>query len=300
MTFKSIKKKEFYAYFITNEDCMEYLADIKWPGGYQCRKCGCKEYMNGKRSFSRRCKCCKYDESVTAHTLFHKVKFSLHTAFEMVFLITTQKKAISSLALSEELGLHYETVLNFRRKLQKAMESSLKHPLEGNVEVDEFAVGGPDQGKQGRAKGDKKLVSVALEITVSGHFGRAYAVPVKDYSSTELKKIFDAHISQDALVRTDKWTGYLPIKKVFPLLEQDYSNNGSGFEELHIHIMNIKGWLRGVFHHISEKYIQRYMDEFHFRFNRRGFRNSIFHKTIERFMKASPIFQAQLCTTWDT
>lgn len=297
MRFKSIKKRDFYTRFTTDEDCLEYLAAIKWSEGYQCRKCNHREYMKGKQSFSRRCKSCKYDESATAHTLFHKIKFSVLLAFEITFLVTTQKKAVSSLALSEELELHYETVLNFRRKLQKAMESSLRHPLEEKVEVDEFAVGGHDEGKQGRAKGDKKLVSVALEITESGQLGRAYALPIKDYSSKELHKIFDAHISKKASVRTDKWTGYLPIKKVFPLLKQEYSDHGRGFEELHIHIMNIKGWLRGVFHHISEKYINRYMDEFHFRFNRRGFRKSIFHKTIERFIEAKPVSFAQL-NTW--
>lgn len=299
MRFKSIKKRDFYTRFTTDEDCLEYLAAIKWAEGYQCRKCKHGEYMTGKRSFSRRCRSCKYDESVTAHTLFHKIKFSLLLAFEITFLVTTQKKAVSSLGLSEELELHYETVLNFRRKLQKAMGSSLKHLLEGNVEVDEFAVGGHDEGKQGRAKGDKKLVSVALEITESGQFGRAYAIPIKDYSSKELSKIFDTHISQTASVRTDKWTGYLPIKKVFPLLKQEYSDRGSSFEELHLHIMNIKGWIRGIFHHISEKYINRYMDEFHFRFNRRGFRNSIFHKTIERIIETPPIFYSQL-NTWAT
>jgi len=245
MRFKSIKKRDFYTQFTTDEDCLEYLATIKWAEGYRCRKCNHGNYMTGKRSFSRRCKSCKYDESATAHTLFHKIKFSLLLAFEITFLVTTQKNAVSSLALSEELELHYETVLNFRRKLQKAMESSLSNPLEGKVEVDEFAVGGHDEGKQGRAKGDKKLVSVALEITESGQLGRAYAMPIKDYSSKELNKIFDAHISQKASVRTDKWKGYLPIKRAFPLLKQEYSDKGRNFEELHLHIMNIKGWIRG-------------------------------------------------------
>ena len=279
---------------------MEYLSDLKWPDeSYKCRKCEHTAYMNGKRAYSRRCKSCKYDESVTSHTLFHKLKFSLNTAFEIAFLICTQKKAVSSLALCDEMDVHYETILNFRRKLQKAMESSLDFPLEGSVEVDEFAVGGYDEGAQGRAKGDKKLVSVALEITAKGDFGRAYAKKIEDYSSEELKKIFEAHISPKASVRTDKWTGYLPIKEAYPLLEQEYSDKGGNFEQLHIHIMNIKSWIRGIHHHISEKYIQRYLDEFHFRFNRRSFRESIFHKIIERFVQSQPILHRQL-NTWET
>lgn len=278
---------------------MEYLSELKWIEGYACRKCGNKSYMIGKRLYSRRCKSCKYDESPTSHTLFHNLKFSLRSAFDMVFQICTQKKAVSSLALCEEMEIHYETALNFRRKLQKAMESSGKHPLCGNVEVDEFAVGGYDEGAQGRAKSDKKLVSVALEVKPDGQFGRAYAMRIEDYSSKELKKIFETHISTEASIRTDKWTGYIPIAKSYPLLKQEYSNKGKNFEELHLHIMNIKAWIRGKHHHISEKYIQRYLDEYHFRFNRRNFRGSIFHKIIERFVLSEPILHTQL-NTWET
>ena len=298
MIFKSIKKREFYARFQTDEDCLEYLASIKWAEGFKCRKCGHDGHMNGKRAFSRRCKSCKYDESATAHTLFHKLKFSLLSAFEIVFLVSTQKNPPSSLALSEELELHYETVLNFRHRLQKAMESSLHHPLKGHVEVDEFAVGGLDEGKQGRAKGNKKLASVALEITTDGHLGRAYAIPIRAYSSDELRKIFDRHISQDTFVKADKWTGYLPIKEAYPLLKQEYSDSGKNFRELHIHIMNIKGWFRGIFRHVKEEYFNKYLDEFHFKFNRRGFRKTVFHKTIEKFIESPPILHSQL-TTWE-
>ncbi len=243
MIFSSIQKSEFYQHFQTDSDCIEYLASLKWADGYTCKKCGHTHFMKGKQPFSRRCKSCKYDESATSHTLFHKLKFSIQSAFDMAFQICTQKKSVSSLSLSEEIGVHYETALNFRRKLQKAMESSCAHPLEGKVEVDEFAVGGYDAEATGRAKGDKKLVSVALEITEKGKFGRAYARKISDYSAKELRKIFDRHISQDASVRTDKWLGYLPIKEAYPKLEQEYSQKGANFQQMHIHIMNIKNLL---------------------------------------------------------
>lgn len=289
MIFTGIKSQEFYARFVDDLSCMEYLSGLKWPGPFTCRKCGHGEYMKGKQPYSRRCRHCKYDESVTSHTLFHKLKFSLRGAFDLIFQVSCKKKAVSSLALSEELGIHYETCLNFRRKVQKAMESSRNHPLTGNVEVDEFAVGGPDAKSQGRSKGDKKLVSVALEVSVEGHFGRAYAMKIGDYSSRQLGKIFKAHIDQGATVKTDKWTGYLPIKKAFPLLRQELSDAGRNFKELHLHIMNIKGWLRGIHHHVSEKYMQYYLDEFHFRFNRRNSRRTIFH-TLVKYMMETPIF----------
>ena len=293
MNFNSIKSRDFYARFSDESSCLAYLASLKWSEGYCCRKCGSTSYMPGKKAHSRRCKHCKYDESPTSHTLFHKIKFPLTKAFDFLFNITTKKKGVSTLGLSQELELSYETCLNFRRKAQKAMESSQNHPLTGNVEVDEFAVGGYDPESPGRAKGDKKLVVVALEVR-NGRFGRAYAKPIKNYSAKEIIKLFEEHVSQEANVRTDQWKGYLPIQKAYTLLTQEKSENGQNFQELHLHIMNIKNSIRGIHHHISEQYINRYLDEFHFRFNRRGFRKSIFHKIIQRMVKSEPILHAQL------
>jgi len=295
--FEGIKKRDFYDRFTDRHSCLEYLSEIKWSEGYSCRRCGHDQYMSGKQPYSRRCKACKYDESATAHTLFHKLKFCLLKAFECLFWMSSEKKGKSALSMTEELELRYETCLKFKRKVQKAMESSGNHPLEqlkGRVEVDETAVGGYDPGSPGRAKGDKKLVSVALEITEKGEFGRAYAQQIKDYSGKELKKIFDKHISKDSRIKTDKWSGYLSMQESYKKLEHEKSENGANFQELHIHIMNLKNWIRGIHHHVSEAYIQRYLDEFHFRFNRRNFRKSIFHKLVERMVKTGIILHHEL------
>ena len=295
--FKGIKKRDFYRDFSDRESCLEYLAGIKWADGYVCRKCGHTHYMKGKQPFSRRCRSCRYDESATAHTLFHKLKFCLLKAFEIMFLLTTQKKGASSLSLHEELGLRYATCLGFRRKVQKAMESSGKHPLKplgGRVEVDETAIGGYDPGSPGRAKGDKKLAAIALEITGKGQFGRAYAQRIDNYSGEQLKEIFDKHISPQAVVRTDQWKGYLPMQEAYKKPVQEPSDKGGNFKELHLHIMNLKNWIRGKHHHLSESYIQRYFDEFHYRFNRRAFRKTIFHKLVQRMVESPITLHAQL------
>ena len=292
--FKGIKKREFYQLFQSDADCHKYLSEIKWEQGYKCRKCGHQEYFSGKKPHSRRCKSCKHDESATAHTLFHKLKFSISKAFELLFMISTQKKGFSTLGLSEELELRYETCLKFRRKAQKAMESSGDHLLAGNVEVDEFMVGGYDADSPGRSKGNKKLVQVALEVRPNGDFGKGYARNIADFSSESLIQLFESQISKEAQVRTDKWKGYLPVKETYPNLKQEESNKGANFEELHIHIMNIKSWIRGIHHHLSEEYIQRYLDEFHFRFNRRGYRGAIFDKLLKRMMNLPPITHTEL------
>ena len=223
-----------------------------------------------------------------AGTMFDKCKFSLLIAFHIAFKISTKKKGLSSEELSKEFELRQMTCWEFKWKIQQAMQSSGRYPLKGEVHVDEFYVGGKEEGgKRGRGKGNKRLVIIALEV-VKGDFGRAYAMTIKDASPASFKSFFEKHIDQDADVVTDEWTGYMPLKSTYKKLKQVPSNEGKNFPELHIHIMNIKSWLRGIHHHCSEERLQGYLDEYHFRFNRRNKMESIFDVLIRRMVQYEP------------
>ena len=71
-------------------------------------------------------------------------------------------------------------------------------------------------------------------------------------------------------------------------MKQAPSNSGKSFPELHIHIMNIKIWLRGILHHCSEERLQGYLDEYHFRFNRRNKTEAIFDSLTQRMVQYEP------------
>jgi hypothetical protein len=288
--FKGVNSIKFYQHFQSDEDCYKYLSEIKWTEGYICRKCGNSTYCKGHRLYSRRCNRCKYDESPTAGTMFDKLKFSLLIAFHIVFKICTKKKGMSSLELSEEFEIRQMTAWQFKWKIQQAMHSSGRFPLQGVVHVDEFLIGEYEEGKKGRS-GDskKKLVVVALEILREEGVGRAYAQVISNASAKQFEPFFEAHISKEAEVVTDAWKGYLPLRKEYPLLKQMPSNKGANFKQLHIHIMNIQGWLRGIHHHCTKERLQGYLDEYHYRYNRREFMGSIFDLTIRRMMKNDPI-----------
>jgi len=288
--YTGVKSIEFNKYFQTDEDCYRYLSDIKWENGYICKKCGHLKYGKGKQPCSRRCARCNYDESPTAGTMFDKLKFSLLLAFHIVFKISTKKKGMSSLELSEEFGLRQKTCWEFKWKIQQAMRSSGKYPLEGIVHVDEFLIGEYEEGKVGRSKeSKKKLVIVALEILGVKGVGRAYAQVINHASANDFRPFFETYISKNAQIVTDVWKGYLPLKKEYPKLEQIPSKNGGNFKQLHIHIMNIQGWLRGIHHHCSKEHLQGYLDEYHFRYNRREYMGTIFDLTIKRMVINKPI-----------
>jgi hypothetical protein len=198
---------------------------------------------------------------------------------------------MSSLELSNEFDLRQKTCWEFKWKIQQAMRSSLQHPLSGTIHVDEFYVGEYEEGKIGRSLDSKKrLIIVALEVLPGNTgVGRAYAKVIKQASGDEFKPFFKDYISQDAHVVTDEWKGYLPLKKDYQNLEQKPSEKGRNFPELHIHIMNIQGWLRGIHHHCTEQHLQGYLDEYHYRYNRRNHMDTIFDNLITRMVAYNPI-----------
>lgn len=280
---------KFNRIFQTDADCYSYIARIKWNGDdFVCKKCGNTHYCKGHLPDSRRCTRCKYDESATVGTMFDKCKFSLLLAFNIIFKICTKKKGMSSEELSAEFELRQKTCWNFKWKIQQAMRSSCKYPLTGTVHVDEFYVGGEEEGMPGRSKGAKSLVVVALEIRDKG-VGRAYAKVTDNASAESFRPFFEDYISKDAEIVTDEWKGYLPLKDEFPNIIQMKSEKGKNFPDLHIHIMNIKGWMRGIHHHCSKESLQGYLDEFHFRFNRRNNMNTIFDTLIKRMVLYKPV-----------
>lgn len=288
VTFAGVNSIVFHQRFKTDDDCLEYLSCIKWENGFSCKRCDNDKYCVGKKPFNRRCTKCRYEESPTSGTMFDKVKFSILKAFHIAFKISTKKKGMSSLELSNEFGLRQKTCWEFKWKLQQAMASSLQYPLTGTVHVDECYIGGPEEQKRGRSKGDKKLVVLVLEI-IEGGVGRAYAEVIEHSSAKELGAFLRKYVSKDAKIISDEWLGYTPLKIEFTKLEQVASDDGKNFKDIHIHIMNIKSWLRGIHHHCSKERIQGYLDEYHFRYNRRQKMGVIFDTLIKRMVKNDPI-----------
>jgi transposase-like protein len=286
--FQGVSIQQFNKFFKEEDDCRQYLFDLKWKDGYRCRKCGCTKSHKGKTRFHLRCQSCCYDESVTANTVFHKLKIPLLKAFGMSFRLAVKKKGMSTTELAREFSVNQKSSWLFKRKSQEAMKSSGKYPLDGKVEVDEMLIGGPEKGKRGRNKGEKKLVVIAVEKVEGNKIGRAYGEVIEEASGECFKPFFERHIDNDnAQVFTDGWRGYWPLESEFEI-RQRHSKGGRNFRGLHTVIMNFKGWLRGIHHHCSGRFINGYLNEFFFRFNRRNFLNSIWHKLIERFMINKP------------
>ena len=287
--FKGENIIEFTRKFKDDNSCHLYLSEIKWAKGYKCKNCGSTHYSIRKNNHSRECCKCHYIESPTAGTMFHKVKFGIQKAFMIVFEMSATTRGLSSNQVAKRYSITRKTAWYFMHKVRIAMKSKQEHPITGVVQVDEFVYGGKENLKQGRSyDSKKKKLIAAVELTKTNKVSRVYFKRLEDYSSKSLKTIFDNHISKDARVYTDKWSGYNPLKSEYNIT-QSLSDNGNGMRQMHTIIHQVKSWLRSVYSWVHDKHIEKYLDEFSFRINRSIYKQTIFHKLVERFVEANYI-----------
>lgn len=131
---KEVDFAEFSNIFPDKESCFKYLEDLKWARGYKCKKCGNEKWCRGKDDFSKRCTKCRYDESSTAYTIFHKLKFPITKAFYMLFLVYANKEKITSLELSEILDLRQSTCWNFNKKINEMLLKNKKKTFDQEID----------------------------------------------------------------------------------------------------------------------------------------------------------------------
>jgi DNA-binding transcriptional regulator GbsR (MarR family) len=287
-SFKGESIIDFFDRFKTDLDCLEYLASIKWKGDFRCSKCNHTKFTIRKLNFARDCNLCHHVESPTANTIFHKVKFGTRKAFGIVFEMSATTKSLSSSQMAKRYSISRPTAWLFMHKVRSVMHSSGLNPVVGTVYVDEFVYGGKEDLKQGRSNNTKKKkIVAAVELDDKGGIKRAYFKRIDDYSSDELGKIFQSHISPEAKVKTDKWTGYKPLKKQYNI--EQIKSNTSDFFQINTIIHQVKAWLRSTYSWMHEQNIEKYLDEYSYRLNRAIHKQSIFDNLIIKMMNQNHI-----------
>ena len=264
----------FIGHFPNEYACKAFLAEEKWKDGYTCSKCGHSTSVKGATAHHRRCQKCGYDESPTANTLFHKVKFPLVKAFTIVYQLSTMKKGMASTEIARQHDIHQETAWYFKQKVMRAMAAGSSPLLHTMVEVDETVIGGYEKGKPGRSHGKKHKIRLAVEVDYPEGEGEprirgADARVIIDYTAEELGRAIDQMVDKEAVVSTDGLRSYERA-----VGQRDHlpwpSDSGANFEKLHWMIFNVKNWLKGIHHRVSKEHLKYYLAEFFFRFNNRN------------------------------
>jgi len=291
--FKGQDLLAFAERFKTDNDCKAYLSNIKWKETYICVKCG-HTASQIRKDYSRTCNKCSHTESSSANTLFHKVKFGLRKAFFICFEMATTTKSLSASYMAVRYTVTERTARLFMHKVREAMKSSSNNPMDGDVHVDEFVLGGKEKGKVGRSYDSKKKKAItAIQLTDEGKVRRMYVMSINDFSAHSLSSIFDKHIDKDAKVTTDLWKGYKPISQHYDI-HQIPSNKGLNFKALHTMIHQVKSWIRTTYSWVSRANVNRYFDEFCFRLNRSQSKKTIFNNLIVKMVKADNIEHSEL------
>lgn len=255
---------EFQKQFNTEESCLKFLIQSRWPEGFSCPKCENESYFSIKSRGLLQCKECNYQASVTAGTVMHHTKMPLTIWFQAAYLVTTHTPGMSALQFQRQVGISsYQTAFMMLHKLRAAMVRSGRDRLSGTVEVDETYIGGERPGKTGRGAENKVIVVGAVDIR-GKYANRIRLKVISDVKQSTLGKFIRENVEKGSIVKTDEWIGYNTIYK------SGYRHITS-LKLIHIHrvISNLKTWLIGTHHGVRKQHLQAYLNEFTFRFNRR-------------------------------
>ena len=119
---EGLTAEQLEALFDSDDNCLEFLANLKWAKGFVCRKCGNTNYCGGKTPHSRRCTKCKSEESATTGTIFHNCKFPISKAFYIAYNVCKGKEDISTYEFARRLSLRQMTCWNFKTKIKTALQ----------------------------------------------------------------------------------------------------------------------------------------------------------------------------------
>jgi len=260
---------EFQQWFPDEAACVRFLIQSRWPDGFECPRCGGKEYWWKESRGLLQCKLCGYQASPTAGTVMHRSKMPLKTWFNGAYLVTTLTPGLSAVQFARQVGIdNYETAFTMLHKLRSAMVREGRDRIGGLVEVDETYVGGERAGRVGRGAFGKVIVIGAVEVrdTARGTAaGRVRLQVIPDVSGDSLIGFIQNNIVENSTVKTDDWRGYSGLTA---------TGYGHAVSEKLIHIhrvfSNLKTWLIGTHHGVSSQHLQAYLNEYTYRFNRRG------------------------------
>jgi len=186
--------------------------------------------------------------------------------FYAAYLVSTITPGISATQLQRQLGLSsYQTTYMMLQKLRAGMVREDRDKLGGVVQVDETYVGGKKPGLRGRAALGKAIVAGAAEIRGKG-IARIRLRVIPNASSPTLTKFVKDNVISRATIVTDDWTGYMGLPKA----GYRHIVDDSALVNIHRVFSNLKTWLRGTHHGVSRQHLQAYLNEYTFRFNRRG------------------------------
>jgi transposase-like protein len=295
--------REAHEKFATDEQCLQYIGQMRWPDGVvRCPQCGEKNVKRVERtadSKNRRkwfylCleKTCHNQFTPTSGTIFHDTHLPLIVWFQAITLMLNAKKGISAKQLQRDLGIGgYKTAWYLNHRIREVMAEGAIPLLGGIVEIDETYIGGKQRGNKGKLKNKDVVVGMRQRG------GPLRLVRTEDNKAESVLDVIYAHVDKGVeKIMTDESPIYnFKLTKYHRAKHKRIKHKSKVYVRGEVHTNTIESafslFKRGVigsFHQLSIKHLQRYLNEFSYRFNRRTDDNA-FMETVRRLAGFKPL-----------
>jgi transposase len=283
----------FLELFPDNDACLEYLKAKFFGDGTECPKCGKASKFHritGRSAYS--CQYCGHHVYPTAGTIFHKTTVSLQLWFFAVYLMSSTRCGISAKQLEREIGVTYKTAHRMFKQIRTLLSDEAEGPLSGDVEADESAYGGKPRAHEKRTKrGHLRKTYRPTIFAAVERGGRVRPDVIADRGAPALSAAVQAHVLPSSMLFTDQWDAYKTVGKNYRG-HRRIKHSAKIYVEGDTHTQTVEGFfglfkngVRGVYHSISVEYLQNYLDEYAFRYNRRFSEQPMFWAMLDRVEK---------------
>lgn len=289
MTTKFKNLQTLLDFFKDEETCKAYYEQARWGGNVACPHCGSLKIYRTNRGYKCGEKECAKKFSLTVGTIFENSKIPLRTWFAAMYLCTTSKKGVSSIQLSEQLGITQKTAWFVLSRIRTMLNDNNNEQLTGEVEVDETYIGGKDKNRHASKR--KSNTGTSGKHAMVGFLQRNGKVvlrpmPAGTTNSETLKPLVREIVSANAILITDGHAAYRGLAKEFK--QHEAVDHGKGeYVRGEYHTNGIEGFwgimkrgIYGIYHNVSYKHLHRYCNEFGYRYNTKELTG------IERFEEA--------------
>ena len=257
----------------------EYLEAVRWPDGPFCPHCGDTENTRKLRGKSHRpglyqCNGCRGHFTVTVGTLYERSKVPLHKWLLATHLICASKKGMSAHQLHRMLSVTYKTAWFMAHRIREGMRETNPGPVGGPnkvVEADETYIGGKAKNRAFGPPPKKEAVFALVERE-----GKVHSFHVPAVNARTLRPILVTHADRDSYLMTDEAGAYIRVGREFSghgtvnHSINEYVRGGFWYTNTVENYFSIlKRGISGVYQHVSQQHLKRYLGEFDFRYNER-------------------------------
>lgn len=285
MSRSTISTFQLFEMFPDVETARVYLESRLWPKGPRCPVCGSGERITVRKAGFYRCNACREDFTVRTGTIFERSHVPLHKWVYAMYLVVTARKGISSMQLAKEIGVTQKTAWFVLGRLREACKGKMEK-LRGIIEIDETFVGGLEGNKHQHKKLREGRGSVGKEAVfgMREKDGRTIAMHVGAVDIATIHQVIIRNVEAGSTIHSDEAGAYNGLGGL--LFTHERVNHSAGeFARDDVSTNSIESvWavlkrgVHGVFHHVSPKHLDRYVQEFSFRLNEGNVR----HHTLTR------------------